>query len=129
MHPASVPTSCGQPPYGGPPTTKQEGYGHTAEVILEHAVLPVVPGQEEAFEEAFSRAKAILASAPGFAGLTLSRCLERPGTYLLLVQWERLEDHTVGFRESDEYQDWRRLLHHFYDPFLVVEHYAQVQDA
>jgi heme-degrading monooxygenase HmoA len=42
----------------------------------------------------------------------------------LLVWWNRLEDHTVGFRGSPEYQEWKRLLHHFYDPFPEVEHYA-----
>jgi len=65
----------------------------------------------------------------GFRGLTLSRCLERDSVYLLLVEWERLEDHTVGFRGSAEYEEWRRLLHHFYDPFPVVEHFAPVMTA
>lgn len=98
-------------------------------MVLEHAVLPVVPGREAEFEEAFDRAKRIIASMPGFVGLTLSRCLERPQGYLLLVQWERLEDHTGGFRGSAEYQEWRALLHHFYDPFPVVEHYETVFTA
>lgn len=67
---------------------------------------------------------------PGFGGLTLSRCMERTGAYLLLVAWDSLEDHTVGFRGSPEYQRWRQLLlHHFYDPFPVVEHYEQVLTA
>lgn len=98
-------------------------------MILEHALLPVVPGREAEFEEAFGRAKAIISAMPGFGGLTLSRCLERPETYLLLVHWERLEDHTEGFRGSADYQDWRALLHHFYDPFPVVEHYETVHTA
>ena len=98
-------------------------------MILEHALLPVRPGQEAAFEAAFADARAIIAAMPGFGGLTLSRCLERPGTYLLLVQWERLEDHTDGFRGSPEYQRWRALLHHFYDPFPTVEHFTSVLSA
>jgi heme-degrading monooxygenase HmoA len=98
-------------------------------VILEHALLPVRPGQEAAFEAAFTDARAIIAAMPGFGGLTLSRCLERPGIYLLLVQWERLEDHTDGFRGSPEYQRWRALLHHFYDPFPTVEHFTSVLSA
>lgn len=98
-------------------------------MILEQAVLPVVPGREAEFEEAFGQARAIIASMPGFAGLTLSRCLERPSGYLLLVQWERLEDHTEGFRGSAEYQEWRALLHPFYEPFPVVEHYETVLTA
>ena len=98
-------------------------------MILEHALLPVRPGQEAAFEAAFTDARAIIAAMPGFGGLTLSRCLERPGIYLLLVQWERLEDHTDGFRGSPEYQQWRALLHHFYDPFPTVEHFTSVLSA
>ena len=98
-------------------------------MIVEHALLPVKPGEEAAFEAAFVQAKPIIAAMPGFRGLILSRCVERPNTYLLLAEWNRLEDHTVGFRNSPEYQRWRRLLHHFYEPFPVVEHYEQVLTA
>lgn len=98
-------------------------------MILEHALLPVIPGREAEFESAFEQAKKIIASMPGFSGLTLSRCVERPSGYLLLVHWETLEDHTEGFRGSAEYQQWRALLHHFYEPFPVVEHYESVTTA
>jgi heme-degrading monooxygenase HmoA len=98
-------------------------------MVLEHALLPVKPGQESRFEEAFAKAKAFIASVPGFEKLSLSRCLERPGTYLLLVEWASLEDHIVGFRESSQYEEWRRLLHHFYEPFPIVDHYEQVSGA
>jgi heme-degrading monooxygenase HmoA len=98
-------------------------------VITEHALLSVRPGREADFEAAFADARAIIASMHGFRGLTLSRCLERDTVYLLLVEWEELEDHTVGFRGSAEYEEWRRLLHHFYDPFPVVEHFAPVLAA
>jgi heme-degrading monooxygenase HmoA len=98
-------------------------------VILEHALLPVKPGQEADFERAFATATDIISAVPGFRKLTLSRCLERPGGYLLLVEWDRLEDHTEGFRGSPAYEDWRALLHHFYDPFPVVEHYVGVLTA
>jgi heme-degrading monooxygenase HmoA len=98
-------------------------------VILEHALLPVKPGQEADFERAFATATDIISAVPGFRNLTLSRCLERPGGYLLLVEWDRLEDHTEGFRGSPAYEDWRALLHHFYDPFPVVEHYVGVLTA
>jgi heme-degrading monooxygenase HmoA len=98
-------------------------------VILEHAVLPVKPGQEADFELAFAAAKSIIAGVPGFESLTLSRCVERESTYLLLVEWGRLEDHTDGFRLSAQYDQWRRLLHHFYEPFPTVEHYVPVQEV
>lgn len=102
---------------------------HAVPVILEHAQLPVKPGEEADFESAFAEAKAIIAAMPGFLRLTLSRCLEHPNTYLLLVEWDRLVDHTEGFRGSPQYQEWRRLLHSFYEPFPVVEHYEQVHSA
>jgi heme-degrading monooxygenase HmoA len=98
-------------------------------VVLEHALLSVRPGAEGDFEGAFAEAKTIIAGIPGFEGLTLSRCLERPSTYLLLVRWRRLQDHTEGFRGSQQYQQWRELLHHFYEPFPTVEHYEQVHTA
>lgn len=98
-------------------------------MILETAVLDVRTGRHEAFEQAFSEAKHIIASAPGFLGLQLQRCVETPGRYLLLVRWRSLEDHTEGFRDSPAYQDWKQLLHHFYDPMPVVEHYERVEEV
>ncbi|MFE8887864.1 antibiotic biosynthesis monooxygenase family protein [Pseudarthrobacter enclensis] len=98
-------------------------------MITEHALLPVRPGQEQDFEAAFGQARHIIASMPGFISLSLSRSIESPGTYLLLVEWETLEDHTEGFRGSAEYQQWRALLHRFYEPFPVVEHYNLVTSA
>ncbi len=95
-------------------------------MILEVAILNVKPGQEREFEAAFGRAQAIIASMPGYVSHQLHSCIEQPGRYLLLVNWETLEDHTVGFRESAQYQEWRKLLHHFYDPFPEVQHYQVV---
>lgn len=98
-------------------------------MILEHAILPVTPGREAGFEAAFARAKPIIASMPGFVDLTLSRSIETPNEYLLLVHWESVAAHEVGFRGSPEYERWRELLHGFYDPFPVVEHFAEVTRA
>jgi heme-degrading monooxygenase HmoA len=98
-------------------------------VVTEHALLSVRPGREADFEAAFAEARAIIAGMRGFGGLSLSRCLERPSTYLLLVEWERLEDHTEVFRGSPQYERWRALLHRSYEPFPTVEHFEQVQTA
>lgn len=95
-------------------------------MILETALLNVKTGQSKAFEAAFREASPIIASMPGYLSHELQRCLEAEGKYLLLVRWQTLEDHTVGFRQSPQYQEWRRLLHHFYDPFPVVEHFEPV---
>jgi heme-degrading monooxygenase HmoA len=96
-------------------------------MILEVATLNVRSGQSNAFEAAFRQASPIIASMPGYLGHDLQRCLEVGDKYVLLVRWETLEDHTVGFRGSAQYQEWRVLLHHFYDPFPVVEHYEAVE--
>jgi heme-degrading monooxygenase HmoA len=95
-------------------------------MILEAAPLQVRPGQSDAFEAAFREAQAIIASMPGYRSHELQRCLEREGHYLLLVRWDSVEAHEVGFRKSAQYQDWKRLLHHFYDPFPTVLHYERV---
>lgn len=100
-----------------------------ADSVLEVAILNVVPGQEAAFELAFAEAKSIIASMHGYLGHELQRCIETPNRYVLLVRWRNLEDHTVGFRQSDEYQRWKSLLHHFYDPFPTVEHYQHVSEG
>jgi heme-degrading monooxygenase HmoA len=63
---------------------------------------------------------------PGYISHDLHKCIETDGRYLLLVKWQTLEDHTVGFRQSAEYQQWKNLLHHFYQPFPEVEHYQIV---
>jgi heme-degrading monooxygenase HmoA len=98
-------------------------------MVLEQALLDVRPGQEPAFEAAFSTATAIILASPGFVSLELHRCIETPNRYVLLVRWETLEAHTVGFRGSPEYGRWRELLHHFYDPFPTVEHFTRVAAA
>jgi heme-degrading monooxygenase HmoA len=98
-------------------------------VITEHALLQVLPGREDEFVGAMERAKELIASSPGFVSLSVQRGIERPGCFLLLVEWERLDDHTEGFRGSAAYEEWRAALHHFYDPFPVVEHYEPVVTA
>ena len=93
-------------------------------MIVEVAILDVHAGSEAAFEAAFARARPLIAATPGFLGLRLQRCIETPARYLLSVDWRALEDHTIGFRQSARYEQWRDLLHGFYEPFPVVEHYA-----
>jgi len=93
-------------------------------MILESAQLCVKPGREAAFESAMRAARPLIAATPGFRGIEVRRCIEVGNKYLLLVWWDRLEDHTEGFRGSDRYQDWRARLHDFYDPFPTVEHFG-----
>jgi len=96
-------------------------------MILEAAILNVREGLENEFEDSFRIASRIIAAMPGYVAHELPRCLEAKGKYLLLVRWGTLEDHTIGFRGSPQYQEWKRLLHHFYEPFPTVEHFEQVK--
>jgi heme-degrading monooxygenase HmoA len=86
-------------------------------VILEVATLQIRPGQAEGFERSFRRAQSIISSMPGHISHELQRCVERPNEYVLLVRWQSVEAHEEGFRGSPEYQEWKALLHHYYDPF------------
>ena len=95
-------------------------------MIQEVAILKIKPNLDREFETAFKEASSIIASMPGYISHDLQKCLEVENQYLLLVNWETLSDHTVGFRESTQYQTWKELLHHFYDPFPTVEHYKTV---
>lgn len=95
-------------------------------VILEIAQLQIKPGNTAGFEAAFAQAQKIISSMPGYISHALQRCLENDHQYMLQVRWQTLEDHTVGLRQSAQYQEWRKLLHHFYDPFPSVLHYTPV---
>jgi heme-degrading monooxygenase HmoA len=95
-------------------------------MILEVAILDIIPGQKDAFLEAFIRAQEIIKNMPGYLSHQLNKCIENESRFILLVEWQSLTDHTEGFRQSKEYQEWKKLLHHFYSPFPTVEHYENV---
>jgi heme-degrading monooxygenase HmoA len=94
-------------------------------MILEHAILSIKPGESAAFEKAMREARALISATPGFQTIEVRPCVETKDRYLLLVWWDTLEAHTEGFRKSERYQPWRDLLHHFYEPFPLVEHYGR----
>jgi len=98
-------------------------------MILEVAILDVRAGLALEFEAAFAQASPIIASMPGHLSHQLQRCVDASNRYLLLVHWTTVEAHTVGFRGSPEYQRWKALLHRFYDPFPVVEHYELITES
>ena len=97
-------------------------------MILEVAMLHIKAGLEEQFENDFAIAGQYISAINGYLGHSLRKCMEQDNKYILLVKWCRLEDHTIGFRKSDEYLEWKKLLHHYYDPFPVVEHFETVID-
>ena len=95
-------------------------------MILEVVILNVKSGQEAAFERDFAMASKYISGIAGYVSHELQRCVETRNRYLLLAEWNTLEAHIEGFRKSPEYFEWKRLLHHYYDPFPVVEHYTKV---
>jgi len=97
-------------------------------VVLEHAVLEVKPDRVESFLSAFREAKPLILAQPGCRSLQVLRSIETPARFVLLVEWDSVEDHEQGFRGSPAYAEWKRLLHHHYDPMPVVEHFTTVVD-
>jgi heme-degrading monooxygenase HmoA len=95
-------------------------------MISEVAILSVKDGQQKQFEEDFATAGQYISSAKGYVAHSLRKCLGQDNKYILLVGWEKLEDHTIGFRQSLQYLEWKKLLHHYYDPFPATEHYKTI---
>lgn len=95
-------------------------------MILELATLFVKIGEEKQFEKDLKIASQYISSIQGYSGHSLQKCIEQENKYILLVDWEKLEDHTIGFRQSEQYLEWKKLLHHYYDPFPIVEHFEMV---
>ena len=95
-------------------------------MILERAELPVIPGLEAEFESAFATVAHLPATVEGFRSLRLVRGIESPSLYVLLIEWDSVDAHEQGFRGSAAYEQWRAALHHFYDPFPIVEHFTPV---
>lgn len=92
-------------------------------MITEIAILNIVKNESQHFEKAFKKASSIIESMNGYIEHELLKCMEEDNKYALIVRWEKLEDHTIGFRQSEHYQEWKKLLHHYYDPFPTVAHY------
>lgn len=93
--------------------------------VIEHALLPVRMGSEGEFEAAVAEARPLIEASPGFLSLEIRRPTATGQAYLLLVKWRSVEDHRDGFRQSDRYQQWRALLHHFYDSMPEVSYFGE----
>ncbi len=105
-------------------------------MVLEVAILDVKPRICWSFniatvmtKKSLNQAQDIISSMPGCVSHQLQQCIENNNRYILLVNWQTLEDHTQGFSQSKKYEQWRKLLHNFYEPFPVVEHYQQVFES
>jgi heme-degrading monooxygenase HmoA len=99
-------------------------------MILEHADIRIDPAKTSAFEEAITRgARTVISNAKGFQGFKVNRSIESPGRYILMIYWDTLEDHTVGFRESPAFAEWRAIVGPFFAAPPVVEHLELVSKS
>ncbi|RLZ10215.1 antibiotic biosynthesis monooxygenase [Acinetobacter sp. 2JN-4] len=92
-------------------------------MIIEHVHLNIKPNQSQAFEAAFQQAKAIIYPMAGLNAVQLIKHFQDDQRYILMIFWDSIEHHTEGFRKSTAYQEWKALLHPFYDPIPTVEYY------
>ena len=92
-------------------------------MILEHADIRIDPAKATEFEAAILRgASTVIAQAKGFKGFKVNRSIESAGRYILMIYWDTLEDHTVGFRQSPAFAEWRTIVGPFFLQPPVVEH-------
>lgn len=96
-------------------------------MITEIAILNVKTGMENDFEKDFIIASQYISSIKGYIKHSLKKCIEIENQYLLIVEWNNIESHTIGFRKSEVYLKWKDLLHHYYKPFPTVEHYKEIE--
>jgi heme-degrading monooxygenase HmoA len=97
-------------------------------MIIEVATIRVKPGADDDFQAAVHKAADVFRRAEGCIGFALTRCVEDPGHYDVVIRWRTLEDHTVGFRNSPLFAEWRALVGpHFAEP-PSVKHYANLFD-
>ena len=92
--------------------------------ITEVAQIEIKPGEQAAFEAVFPQAEQVISQAEGYVSHTIQRCLETDNRYLLLVQWTSVEAHTVGFRHSELFKQWRTIIGPFFEKPPYEEHYS-----
>ena len=95
-------------------------------MITEIVSLYIKNNENDLFEKAFAEASEIIASMNGCIKQELQKCIEVGNKYILLVEWNSIDDHVNGFKTHKKYEEWKNLLHHFYEPFPTVEHYIKI---
>jgi heme-degrading monooxygenase HmoA len=95
-------------------------------MISEIAVLNIRREKSMLFDQAFEKARVFIRLIEGYITQELQKCLELKNKYLVLVRWETLQNHGIGFRQSEGYDSRKIVLYGFYDPIPVAEHYKKV---
>ena len=95
-------------------------------MVLEAVILNIKEGQAEEYEKSFRKASALLVKSPGYLSHELHKCIETRNRYIMLIRWNTLDDHLVGFRQSDVFEQWKQLTRPFYTEMPTVEHFEEV---
>ncbi|MEH1168814.1 antibiotic biosynthesis monooxygenase [Micromonospora sp. CPCC 205539] len=95
-------------------------------MVLEVALIDVLPGHEDAFAAAYAQAHAVLAGTPGLHSVRMTRGIESPSRFVLLVEWDSVEAHEKNFRATDRFTQWRALIGPHFDGPPRVEHFIDV---
>jgi heme-degrading monooxygenase HmoA len=95
-------------------------------MVLEMALINVNPGEEDAFAAAYIQARPLVATAPGCRSVWMTRGVESPSRFVLLVEWDSLEAHVENFRTSDRFAQWRGMIGRYFAAPPVVEHFTDV---
>jgi heme-degrading monooxygenase HmoA len=98
-------------------------------MVLEVALIDVLAGQEEQFVTAYGKAREVLAGTPGCRSIRMTRGIESPSRFVLLVEWDSVEAHLENFRATDRFTTWRGLIGPHFDGAPRVEHFIDVQPA
>ena len=95
-------------------------------MVLEVALIDIIPGAEEAFAAAYKIAHPILATTPGCHSVRMTRGVESASRFVLLVEWDSVEAHLENFRNSERFPQWRGFIGEFFAKPPLVEHYLDV---
>src|SRR5262249_22789363 len=111
---------------GQPPRRRRARPWQAAGMVLEVALIDVGPGQADAFAEAYAQARPIVATTPGCRSGRMTQGIETPSRFVLLVEWDSIEAHVVGFRGTERFGQWRGLIGRYLANSPMVEHFADI---
>jgi heme-degrading monooxygenase HmoA len=95
-------------------------------MVLEIGLIQVTPGSEDDFAAAYRKARPILTSTPGCRSVRMTRGIESPSRFVLLVEWDTIEAHEHDFRGTDRFIRWRELIGPYFAEPPAVEHAVDV---
>jgi heme-degrading monooxygenase HmoA len=98
-------------------------------MVLEVAQIDVLPGQEGAFAAAYAKGRELITNTPGCRSVRMTRGIESPSRFVLLVEWDSVEAHEVNFRRAEQFTKWRALIGPYFAQPPMVEHFTDVPDA